>query len=539
MSRQKEFDYIIVGAGSAGCVLANRLSAQPDNRVLLIEAGPARGGLFHVMPAGVYRSYLDPKTNWGYMSEPQARLNSRQIAVPRGKVLGGSSAINAMVYLRGHPLDYDRWAANGLPGWSYSHCLPYFRRSETYDQGGNEFRGADGPLSVERGRLQVPIFDHFMVAASEAGFPHSPDLNAGRPEGFSRLDSTKRSGSRCSAATAYLRPAMERQNLTIWTKAVVCRVLLHKARAFGVEIEQAGKVREVRAEREIILCGGAINSPHLLKLSGVGPSAELREHGLDVTHELPGVGENLQDHADVAMKFTCEPSYSLGWLANPLKRGVVGLQWLLTRSGPAASNMWEVGGCIRSNDTVPHANIQYHVAPVLVRYTSDGPLLEDGFMVHCSQLRQESRGTIRLKSKDPRVPPGIDFNFLSTQSDRKEFREGIRIVREIASQKSLTQAGARLSSPDPDAISDDAIDAHVRDYAETEFHPSCTCKMGTDTMSVVDEELRVHGLEALRVVDASIMPSVVSANLNGPVIMIAEKAADKILGKPPLLAERF
>lgn len=534
MAIRNKLDFVIIGAGSAGCVLANRLSEDPGNNVLVLEAGPRDRNLFVTMPAGVYRAFKDQRINWNYESEPEPHMDGRRIPVPRGRVLGGSSSINSMVYLRGHPLDYDRWAAENLPSWSYAHCLPYFRRSESSDKGPTPYRGAEGPLSVETGTLASPIFDAFLNSAEEAGYPVSDDLNGSAPEGFARLDSTKRNGRRCSAAVAYLHPVASRPNLLIETGAQVLELLFEGKRAVGVRYRQNGKIHEVRAGREVILCGGAVNSPQLLMLSGIGPAEEIERHGIAVRHHLPGVGANLQDHVDVMLQFRTRRPVSLAWLRHPWGKLRVGAEWLLARSGVGASNIFEVGGLIRSTATVPHANIQYHVAPVVIDYDGDDISLAEGFMVHLSQLRQESRGRIGLRSADPLDKASIRFDFLSTDQDRREFREGIQIVREIVARSALAELVDRELSPGPDLTTDDHLDAFVRKNAETEFHPSCTCRMGHDDLSVVDDQLRVHGIDGLRVVDASVMPSVISANLNAPTIMIAEKAADLILGRPPL-----
>ena len=532
--KRQEFDFIIVGGGSAGCVLANRLSSDPANRVLLLEAGPKDGGLFMTMPAGSYRAYLDPRTNWTYESEPEPYMNNRRIPVPRGRVLGGSSSINSMVYLRGHPLDYDGWAGNDMPDWDYAHCLPYFRKSETSDRGADAYRGDDGPLGVKRGTLPLEIFDSFLDATAEAGFPISDDLNGAKPEGFARLDSTRKNGRRCSAAVAYLRPALSRPNLTVVTGALAHRVLIEGTKAVGVAYETSGRMVEVRADREVILSGGAINSPQLLMLSGIGPSDELSRHGIKIRHVLDGVGRNLQDHLDIGLKFTCRRRVSLAWLSNPVRRFAAGAQWVITKGGVVSSNIFEVGGLIRSNETTPWPNLQFHLSPVLFNSVGGRATLAEGFMLHCSQLRQESRGRIMLASSDPRQKARIQFNFLSTENDRKEMREGIRITRDIVRQKAMASILGEEVAPGANLRSDAELDAWVRETAETEFHPSCSCKMGTDDQAVVDGDLRVHGLQGLRVVDASIMPKIISANLNGPTIMIAEKAADKILGRPPL-----
>lgn len=532
--KRREFDFIIVGGGSAGCVLANRLSSDPQNRVLLLEAGPKDSGLFMAMPAGYYRAYLDPRTNWTFESEPEPYMNGRRIPVPRGRVLGGSSSINSMVYLRGHPLDYDGWAGNDMPDWDYAHCLPYFRKSETSDRGADIYRGDDGPLGVSRGTLPLEIFDSLLGAAAEAGFPISDDLNGAVPEGFARLDSTRKSGRRCSAAVAYLRPALSRPNLTVLTGALGHRVLIEGARAVGVTFETRGRMAEVRAVREVILSGGAINSPQLLMLSGIGPSDELSRHGIAIRHELDGVGRNLQDHLDVSLRFTCRRSVSLAWLGDPIRRFAAGAQWIFTKRGIVSSNIFEIGGLIRSNETVPWPNLQFHLSPVLFDYAGGKVSLAEGFMLHCSQLRQESRGRITLASANPRQKARIQFNFLSTEKDRQEMREAIRVTRNIVHQQAMANILGDELAPGANLRSDAELDAWVRETAETEFHPSCSCKMGTDDQAVVDSDLRVRGLQGLRVVDASIMPKIISANLNGPTIMIAEKAADMILGHPPL-----
>jgi len=534
MKLVRSFDYVIIGGGSAGCVLANRLSADPGLRVLLLEAGPRDGGLMMTMPAGVYRQYLDPRTNWNYESSPEPGMNGRRIPVPRGRVLGGSSSINSMVYLRGHPRDFDRWAADGMPEWDYAHCLPYFRRAETSDRGASFYRGGSGPLSTEQGGLQSPIFDAFLAAAAEAGHVISDDLNGAQPEGFARLDSTKRRGRRCSAAVAYLHPTTGRSNLTVLTGALVHKILTEGRRACSARFEIGGEIRTARAEREVILCGGAINSPHLLMLSGIGPHAELTRFEIPLVRDLPGVGANLQDHMDVALKFRIGRRVSIDWLESPIGKAYAGARWLIDRSGPAASNIYEVGGFARSNPDVPHANLQFHLAPVMIDQLNGGVQLAQGFMLHLSQLRQESRGQLGLGSADPHAKATISFNFLATDRDRRDFREGLAIMRDIVARPAMAALGPQPVLPGADVTTDSEIDSFIRTHAETEFHPSCTCRMGLDEMAVVDPQLRVRGIEALRVVDASVMPTVTSANLNAPTIMIAEKAADMILGSPPL-----
>lgn len=538
--RATEYDYVIVGAGSAGCVLANRLSADPDVRVVVLEAGPPDRDLFIHIPAGVYRVWKDPRINWNYESEAEGSMANRRIPVPRGRVVGGSSSINSMVYMRGHPLDYDRWAAEpGLATWDYAHCLPYFKRSEGYDRGGDAWRGGDGPLGVSRGTVANPLFDAWCAAGAEAGVGASDDLNGYRPEGLARLDSTKRGGRRCSAAVAYLRPALARPNLRLETGALVERVVTDGNRATGVDyVAKGGARRRVHAAREVILSGGAINSPQLLMLSGIGPADELGQHGIVPVLDLPGVGANLQDHVDIIVQYACPKPVTFAGVDKPLRKLATGLQWLASRSGLAASNIWEAGGLVRSNGDVPYPNLQYHFAPVAVDYEGERIVLKQGFQAHISQLRQESRGRVTLRSADPVDKARITFNFLSTERDRREFVEGVALTREIVATKPFDEFRGAELMPGPDVRSGADIEAFVSENAETEFHPSCTCRMGTGPDAVVDGELRVHGIEALRVVDASVMPYVISANLNAPTMMIAERAADFILGRDQLQPER-
>ncbi len=536
---EAEYDYVIAGAGSAGCVLANRLSEDPAISVLILEAGPRDRNPFIHMPAGVYKVWKDARINWNYASTPQAEMAGRAIPVPRGRVLGGSSSINSMVYLRGHPRDFDRWAADfALPDWDYAHCLPYFRKSERSERGADDWHGDQGPLGVSIGRSENLLYDAFVAAGPQSGFGGSDDLNGFRPEGLARLDSTKWNGRRCSAAVAYLHPAAGRANLRIETGALVSRIDMAGDRATGLTYVQGGRTVSVRAAREVLLCGGAINSPQLLMLSGIGPEAELRAQGIAVQVNLPGVGQNLQDHVDLMLQWHCTRPVTLARLANPLAKLAAGARWLVDRSGPVASNIWEAGGLVRTDAALPAPNIQFHFGPVAVDYVGDRIVLKQGFQVHVSQLRQTSRGRVALASADPGRAPRIEFDFLATEHDRREMVEGVKAARHVVDQPAFAPFRGEAIYPGAAVRSDAAILDFVRETAETEFHPSCTCRMGRDDLAVVGADLKVHGTSGLRVIDASVMPDVIGANLNATVMMIAEKAADMILGRGPLAPSR-
>lgn len=531
----EEFDYIIVGAGSAGCVLASRLSEDPDCRVLLLEAGGADRSLMMVIPAGVYKVYHDPRFNWSYESQPQPELAGRRIPVPRGRTLGGSSSINSMVWLRGHPADYDAWAAQGLTEWSFAQCLPYFRRSENSDRGASAYRGGDGPIRVQKGRLQSPIFDAFEASSAEAGHRLVDDLNGPDAVGIGRLDTSKTGGRRCSTAVGYLRPALTRRNLVLRTRALAQRVVLDGDRATGIEYTKAGQTHVVRATREVILSGGAINSPQLLMLSGIGPADHLREIGIRPLIDHPNIGRNLQDHLDMGMSYRCTEPVSHAWMGSRSGKLRVGLEWMLRQTGPASSNIWEIGGFARAMQDSSLPTVHYHVAPMKIDPRPDGSFgLSHGFTLHLSQLRQRSRGRITLKSALAKDAPLIDFRFFSDPRDLIEMREGIKVTREITSQGPLARLGTLEVVPGQAARTDAEIDTSLRQIIKTEFHPSCTCRMGIDDRAVVDPQLRLRGVQGLRVVDASVMPHVVGANLNATVIMIAEKAADMIRNRARL-----
>ena len=537
MAEERTYDYVIVGAGSAGCVLARRLTEDDDVSVLLLEAGPWDKSIILEMPAALSLPLQSERFNWAYTSQPEPYMNNRQLICPRGRVVGGSSSINGLAYVRGNPLDYDIWAsaANSLAHWSYAHCLPYFIKAENYEGGGDPaYRGQGGPLNVVRGARTNPMYNAFIEAGIEAGYPRTRDQNGYQQEGFGPMDMTVRDGQRGSTARGYLYPALERPNLDLKVKVLATRILFEGKRATGIEYQQGGETRTVRAGREVILCGGVINSPQLLMLSGVGNGAELKDHGIDVVQDTPGVGENLQDHLDLALQYECTQPISLYPASKPLGRLMVGLRWLLFRSGVGASNAFESGGFIRSRPGIEFPNLQYHFMPIAMNYDGTQPVEGHAFQIHLSQMRPEARGHIKLRSADPREHPEILFNYCQSESDRQEMRDGIRLTREIVSQPAMAPYRGRELSPGDGVQSDDELDAFVRAKGETEFHPSCSCKMGTDHMAVVDGDLKVHGLEALRVVDASIMPHVVAANLNATVIMIAEKAADAIRGRAPL-----
>lgn len=531
----EKYDYIIVGAGSAGCVLANRLSEDSHIQVLLLETGGSDKSIFIQMPTALSIPMNTKKYAWQFETQPEPNLDGRKMHCPRGKVLGGSSSINGMVYVRGHARDFDEWQSLGAKNWDYAHCLPYFKKAETWQFAGDEFRGKTGPLGVNNGNeMKNPLYQAFVDAGVEAGYFATKDYNGTQQEGFGPMHMTVKKGVRSSSANAYLRPAMARKNLTVITHALVHKVLLNGIKAVGVRYERKGQIFDLAVNKEVILSAGPIGSPHILQLSGIGPKGVLEAAGIAVRHDLPGVGENLQDHLEFYFQFKCKQAITLNGKLDWWSKLQIGIRWILTKKGLGATNHFESCGFIRSKANVEWPDIQYHFLPAAMRYDGKEAFPGHGFQVHVGHNKPKSRGFIKAVSGDPKAHPQIRFNYLEHEDDRQGFRACVRLTREIINQSALDSYRGEEIQPGIDIQTDEEIDAFVRQFVESAYHPSCSCKMGTDDLAVVDPQTRVHGIEGLRVVDSSIFPSIPNGNLNAPTIMLAERAADLIRGREVL-----
>ncbi|MDP5217905.1 choline dehydrogenase [Ruegeria sp. 2205SS24-7] len=530
-----EADFVIVGAGSAGCAMAYRLS-EAGSSVLVIEHGGSDIGPFIQMPAALSYPMNMSRYDWGFNSEPEPHLNNRRLVVPRGKVIGGSSSINGMVYVRGHAMDFDTWAEMGADGWAYTNVLPYYKRMEHWHDGGHggdsEWRGIDGPLHVSRGPRRNPLYHAFVEAGKQAGYETTGDYNGEKQEGFGPMEQTVWRGRRWSAANAYLRPALKRPNCDL-VNGLAQRVVIEEGRAVGVEIKRGNSTQVFRARREVVLAASSINSPKLLMLSGIGPAAHLAEHGLEVVADRPGVGANLQDHLEIYFQIASLKPITLYRYWNLISKAVIGAQWLFTKTGLGASNQFESAAFIRSRAGIPYPDIQYHFLPMAVRYDGQAAAEGHGFQAHTGPMRSPSRGAVTLRSADPAEAPVIRFNYMSTEQDWDEFRTCLRLTREIFGQEAFKPFVGKEIQPGADLQSDDELDGFIREHAESAYHPCGTCRMGRadDPNAVVDPEARVIGVDGLRVADSSIFPQITNGNLNAPSIMVGEKVSDHLLGR--------
>ncbi|NWO03248.1 MULTISPECIES: choline dehydrogenase [unclassified Idiomarina] len=531
MTVNEKFDYIIVGAGSAGCVLANRLTEDPDVSVLLLETGGSDKSIFIQMPTALSIPMNTKKYAWQFHSEPEPYLNNREMHCPRGKVLGGSSSINGMVYVRGHARDFDEWQEHGAEGWDYQNCLPYFKKAEDWAFGADEYRSKGGPLAVNNGNnMQNPLYKAFIKAGVDAGYMETSDYNGFQQEGFGAMHMTVKNGVRWSAANAYLRPAMSRPNLAIKTGVQVSKVLLEDKQAIGVELYEKNNIARFFVNKEVLLSAGSIGSPHILQLSGIGNNETLSAAGIETQHELPGVGENLQDHLESYFQYQCKKPLTLNGKLGPLSKLAIGVRWILFKTGLGATNHFESCGFIRSKEGVEWPDLQYHFLPAAIRYDGKSAFEGHGFQLHIGHNKPKSRGWVKVKSSDPFTSPQIQFNYLQHQDDIEAFRACVRLSRDIIAQPAMDEYRGQEIQPGKDIVTDEQIDAFVRDAVESAYHPCGSCRMGAedDDMAVIDSQMRVRGLQGLRVIDSSVFPTIPNGNLNAPTIMVAERAADII-----------
>lgn len=533
-----KYDYVIVGAGSAGCILANRLSQSGEHQVLLLETGGTDKSIFIQMPTALSYPMNTQKYAWQFHSQAETGLEGRQMHCPRGKVLGGSSSINGMVYVRGHAMDFEQWQEEGAKGWNYASCLPYFKKSEAWQNGEDEYRGGSGPVGTCGGnnmRLN-PLYQAFIDAGQEAGYPYTKDYNGQQQEGFGTMHMNVKKGVRSSTSNAHLRQALKRSNFTLMKRVTAQKVIFEGKHATGIEYLKGGKLQQVHAQKEVILSAGSIGSPQLLQLSGVGPKQVLADANVPLVHDLPGVGENLQDHLEVYFQYRCKQPITLNSKLDYFNMGLIGARWILTKTGLGATNHFESCGFIRSRAGLKWPNIQYHFLPAAMRYDGNAAFDGHGYQVHVGPNKPSSRGHVRIVSNQAKDAPEIRFNYIGTEQDKQDWRDCIRVTREVLNQPALDRFKGEEIQPGKDVQSDEEIDAWVRQNVESAYHPSCTCKMGADgdPMAVLDSHCKVRGVSGLRVVDSSIFPVITNGNLNAPTMMVAEKAADLILGSTPL-----